>query len=425
MDDKSSLLQQLRIDRSGEPAVTVREPRSGRRWIVVVIGAVVLAGLGFIGWRQFLRPSAIPVRVAVAREPSGRAPSASGASLLDASGYVVARREATVSAKIVGRLREVLIEAGDRVAANQIVARLDDSNTRAALDQAQASLGQQEASLDAAKVALEDQRPIFDRMQRQRASSVISAQDFDNAKSTFDAVESDYRLKSRIVEGARATLAIAQRNQDDTIVRAPFAGVVTDKAAQPGEIVSPSSAGGGFTRTGICTIVDMDSLESEVDVSENFIQRVHAGQPATVHLNAYPDWDIPASVLAIIPTADRSKATVKVRVGFKAKDPRILPEMGARVAFLSDTSAPASSSDASSTAPSAERVLLPSDAVQVEGDTGTVYVIEGSSVARRSVRLGGHTSDGQLMVSGVSAGTRVAVGDFARLSDNARVSVQE
>jgi RND family efflux transporter MFP subunit len=424
MDDKSSLLQQLRIDRSGETAVTAREPRSGRRWIFVALGALVLAGGGFVGWREFLRPSAIPVRVAVAREPSVRSGAASGASLLDASGYVVARREATVSAKIVGRLREVLIEAGDRVAANQVVARLDDSNTRAALDQAQAALDQQQASLDAAKLALDDARPIFNRMERQRASSVISAQDFDTAKSNFDAAESDYRLKTRMMEGMRAALTIAQRNQDDTIVRAPFAGVVTDKAAQPGEIVSPSSAGGGFTRTGICTIVDMDSLESEVDVSENFIQRVHAGQPATVRLNAYPDWDIPASVLAIIPTADRSKATVKVRVGFKVKDPRILPEMGARVSFLTspDASAPG---EASSSAPSDARVLLPSDAVQVEGDSGTVYVIEGGSVARRNVRLGGHTSDGQLMVSGVSAGTRVAVGDFARLSDNARVSVQE
>jgi len=216
-------------------------------------------------------------------------------------------------------------------------------------------------------------------------------------------------------------LEIAQRNQDDTIVHAPFSGVVTDKAAQQGEIVSPSSAGGGFTRTGICTIVDMDSLEAEVDVSENFIQRVRAGQPATVRLNAYPDWEIPASVIAIIPTADRSKATVKVRVGFKQKDPRILPEMGARVAFLA---APAPAT-ASSAADAPHGIVLPADAVLAQGDTGTVFVIEGNSVTRRSVRLGPRTSDGQVILSGISAGTRVAAGDLTHLTDNAKVSVHE
>ena len=165
---------------------------------------------------------------------------------------------------------------------------------------------------------------------------MISAQDFDNARAAFNAAESDYAVKQKAAEVARAGLGLAQRAQEDTIVRAPFAGVVTVKAAQPGEIVSPISAGGGFTRTGIGTIVDMASLEVEVDVNENFINRVRPGQRATIRLNAYPDWEIPAEVIAVIPTADRAKATVKVRVGFKQRDARVLPEMGARVAFLSD-----------------------------------------------------------------------------------------
>jgi len=422
MDDKSSLLQQLRIDRGDDTPPVRRGTRGpGSARLVVAILLVVLAIAAGVGWWQWQRSTAVPVQVAVARPlPSGPgARAATGASLLDASGYVVARREATVSSKIVGRVREVLIEEGDKVAAGQVVARLDDSNTHAALEQAEASLAEQQASLEAAKVALDDARPIFERTARERASSVISAQDFDTAKSTFDAAQSDYHLKASMVDATRAALAVAQRNQDDTIVRAPFAGVVTDKAAQPGEIVSPSSAGGGFTRTGICTIVDMDSLEAEVDVSENFIERVHAGQPAVVRLNAYPEWSIPASVTAIIPTADRSKATVKVRVGFKVRDPRILPEMGARVAFLSE---PAAGADAQQ-APA--MTVLPSDAVQTNGDSGTVYVLDGSNVERRTVRVSGHTSEGDLVLSGLPAGTRVAVGDFTHLSDNARVAIRD
>lgn len=256
--------------------------------------------------------------------------------MLDASGYVVARRQATVSAKTTGRVTEVLIEEGQAVQQDEIIARLDDTNSRAALTQAKALLGQAEASREAARVALDDARRIYTRNDQQHAAGVISAQDFDNARAAFNAAESDYAVKQKAAEVARAGLGLAQRAQEDTIVRAPFAGVVTVKAAQPGEIVSPISAGGGFTRTGIGTIVDMTSLEVEVDVNENFINRVRPGQKATIRLNAYPDWEIPAEVIAVIPTADRAKATVKVRVGFKQRDARVLPEMGARVAFLSD-----------------------------------------------------------------------------------------
>jgi RND family efflux transporter MFP subunit len=248
----------------------------------------------------------------------------------------VARRQATVSAKTTGRVVEVMIEEGQSVQQDQIIARLDDTNTRAALAQARAQLQQAQASLQAAKVALDDARRIYLRNEQQYTARVISAQDFDNAKAAFNTADSDYSVKQKAVEVARATLAIAGRAQEDTIVRAPFAGVVTVKAAQPGEIVSPISAGGGFTRTGIGTIVDMSSLEVEVDVNENFINRVRPGQRATIRLNAYPDWEIPAEVIAVIPTADRAKATVKVRVGFKERDERVLPEMGARVAFLGD-----------------------------------------------------------------------------------------
>jgi RND family efflux transporter MFP subunit len=214
-------------------------------------------------------------------------------------------------------------------------------------------------------------------------------------------------------------LVLAERNLEDTIVRAPFAGIVTVKAAQEGEMVSPVSGGGGFTRTGIGTIVDMDSLEIEVDVSENFINRVRPMQPATVKLNAYPDWDIPAHVIAIIPTADRAKATVKVRLGLGVKDERILPEMGVRVAFLNDApAAPASTT--------AQRALVvPPEAVQANGDTGTVFVIIDDRIERRSVRLGSAGPAGQVVLSGLTPGTRLAVGDPAELADGVRVRAEE
>jgi RND family efflux transporter MFP subunit len=212
---------------------------------------------------------------------------------------------------------------------------------------------------------------------------------------------------------AEATLALAQRELDDTVVRAPFAGIVTVKAAQEGEMVSPISAGGGFTRTGIGTIVDMDSLEVEVDVSENFINRVTPGQDVTVTLNAYPDWKIPAYVIAIIPTADRAKATVRVRVGFRQRDARILPEMGVRVAFLTDEEAPVQSAQ--------RAVVVPEEAIQVSGDTGTVFVVQDDTVEQRAVRVGGTTADGRIVLSGLAAGARLAIGDFSLLANGMRV----
>jgi len=351
MDEKTKLLEQLRIDRSESTRSVPDQRRSAPIWLVYALILIIVAGIG--SW-FFLRPHASGVAAtSSATEASGpsdasTSPAPPGSTALDASGYVVAQRQATVSAKALGRVIDLRIEEGQRVHEGEIVARLDDTNTRAMLVAAQATLAQTQASLDAAKVAVADAGPIFERNQKQHAAAVISAQDFDADKATFNAVQSDLYVKQRMVQVAQANVQVAQRNEDDMTVRAPFDGVITVKVAQKGEIVSPNTAGGGFARTGIGTMVDMDSLEVEVDVSENFINRVHVGQPATVRLNAYPDWSIPGAVKAIIPTADRSKATVKVRVSFKEKDPRILPEMGARVSFLNDapavSSAPATAS---------------------------------------------------------------------------------
>jgi RND family efflux transporter MFP subunit len=329
MDDKSALLDQLRIDRTQ----AARYRGSGqRRWWLVGLGA---AGLGAAAgvWMFASSHHGVPLHAVAAKAttPSGSSAAVrSTGSLLDASGYVVALREATVSAKSIYKVNEVVVQEGQAVKQGEIMARLDDSNARAALEQSRAQVKQLEAALAAAKVAADDARPSFMRNQTQLAEGLISPETFDATKATYDAAQAAALVAEQNLAVAKATVEINQRYEDDTIIKAPFDGVVTVKSAQPGEIVSPQFLGGG----GIAKIVDMDSLEVDVDVSENFINRVHSKQPAVITLNAYPSWHIAAEVIAVIPTADRSKATVKVRIGFKQKDPRIVPEMGARVAFL-------------------------------------------------------------------------------------------
>jgi RND family efflux transporter MFP subunit len=413
--DKSSLLNQLRIDRSEPPASD-----GGRgKWWATGIAVVIIAGLG--AW-YLLRPTGVVVTTAEAQPAnSGGSAAIGGASLLDASGYIVARRRATVSSKVTGKVVEVRLEEGQRVEAGEIIARLDDSNWRAALAQSNAQLQQAQVNLVSAQSAFDDAKPIFQRNEQQKAAAVISAQNFDEAHAQFNVARNNLLIAQSALDAARAGVAVAQRNLDDTVIRAPFSGVVTEKAAQPGEMVSPVSAGGGFTRTGIGTVVDMDSLEVEVDVSENFINRVRPQQPVTIKLNAYPDWDIPGSVIAMIPTADRAKATVKVRIAIKQKDPRIIPEMGARVSFLSEKEAPAPGA----TTAAAPGVIIPAEAIATSGDLSVVYVVHDSSVERRAVRLGAKTSAGQIVIAGLSVGNIVALGDLAKLHDGARIRIEK
>lgn len=417
MSDKASLLDQLRIDRGKVP-----QAGAGLPWSWVAGGVVALVIIVIAGWLVLSRPSGIPVRAAVAT-PAASGTSSAGASMLDASGYVVARRQATVSSKVTGKVVEISIEEGQRVEKDQVIARLDDSNARAAVNYARAQVQQAEVSLAAARTAYEDARPLHQRNVDLVGKGYVSQTDFENSRASYDASESGLRVAARVLEVARANLAMAQRALDDTVVRAPFAGIVTVKAAQPGEMVSPISAGGGFTRTGIGTIVDMDSLEVEVDVSENFISRVHAGQAATIKLNAYPDWAIPGEIIAVIPTADRAKATVKVRVGFKEKDPRVLPQMGSRVSFLDETKPAAAGAPRP-----ASGVNVPADAVQASGqasgEAGVVFVIRADKLERRTVRLGARNGEEQTVLSGISPGDRLAIGDFATFSDGARVHVK-
>ncbi|MFI4975223.1 MAG: efflux RND transporter periplasmic adaptor subunit [Caulobacterales bacterium] len=409
---RSSLLSDLKIDR--EPERRPPAGGGGRLWWILGAAGILALLVGALVWFLVVRPDLARVETATAATWTGAA--SRGGSLLDASGYVVARREATVSSKITGKVLEVLIEEGQRVRAGQVIARLDDSNVRAAVNEARAQVAAAEASLKVAQTSVESAGPRYQRSQRLHTAGYLSDQDVEDAKATFDTARYTLELDQRQAQVARAALEVARRSEDDTVVRAPFSGVVTVKAAQPGEMVSPISAGGGFTRTGIGTIVDMDSLEVEVDVAESFINRVSQGMPATVKLNAYPEWEIPAEVIAVIPTADRSKATVSVRVGFKTKDPRIVPEMGAHVAFLGPAQTASGPNDRS--------VIVPPDAVVTE-DSGqpVVFVIADGKAERHAVRLGDHGPQGQVVVAGLAPGDVVAVEGADKLKDGVGVRV--
>lgn len=380
-----------------------------------MIGAALVLLAAWAIWQFPGLQSGIPVHSVAAKSlaVSGGA-AANAASLLDASGYVVAFRQATVAAKEILKVNEVLVQEGQLVKQGQVIARLDDTNARASLEQSRAQVKQLTAALAAARLAADDSRPIFERNKTQLDEGLISAEVFDAAKAAYDATQIGVQVAAGNVSVARAAVEVNQRLVDDTIIKAPFDGVVTVRNAQAGEIVSPQFSGGG----GIAKIVDMDSLEVDVDVSESFINRVHAKQPAIVILNAYPEWHIAAQVIAVIPTADRAKATVKVRIGFNQRDARIVPEMGAHVSFLDDASAtgavPASSTGG---------LIVPAEAVQADGENGTVFVLVGDTVRRRAVRLGAVNAAGQIILAGLEPGSVLAVGDLSQLSDGRKVRV--
>jgi RND family efflux transporter MFP subunit len=408
MDDKSALLNQLRIDRGAQSPPA----RTGKFWLAGVATFLVVAAVAAWFWS---RPGAIRVHTASAQSITG---GASAGSILDASGYVVARRQATVASKITAKMVELDIEEGDHVKAGQIIAKLDDTNIRAALNQSSAQLDFARAALAETQVNLANALRDYERQKTLLQGHFVSQSAVDNAQTTYDGLRAQLATQRSNVDVVAEGLKVAQRNLDDTIVRAPFSGIVTVKAAQPGEMVSPISAGGGFTRTGIGTIVDMDSLEFQVDVNENFINKVRADQKVSAKLNAYPDWQIPGHVIAVIPTADRSKGTVTVRIALDQKDSRVLPEMGVRVSFLAEPTEGADSKPAVG-------VTVPANAVQATGETGVVFVLRGDIVERRAVRLGASSGDNATVLSGLTAGDRVAVGDFTQLKDGAKVRVEQ
>jgi RND family efflux transporter MFP subunit len=398
-------LGQLRINRDKPVTAMGKRPTAP----MLIASALLVAGaLGYFFWRS---GSVAQVKAETVLVESG---SGSAATVLDASGYVTARRQATVSAKRTGKVREVLVEEGMHVKEGQILAYLDDATERAQLDLANAQLGAARAALKETSAQLTEARLKFDRAQRLSAEKLASVADLDAARAQFDTLTARLGAQTQNVEVSARGVAVQRQALDETQVRAPFPGVVVAKTAQPGEMISPISAGGGFTRTGICTLVDMKSLEVEVDVNEAYIQRVTSGQRLTARLDAYPDWEIPAEVIAIIPTADRQKATVKVRVKILADDPRILPDMGVKVAFLEELR------PAQSSAPA--RVSVPKAAVRDDAGKSYVYLVD-DNVARKRIVSGEPAGDRLRIKSGLVGGERVIVEGPADLADGQRVKV--
>jgi RND family efflux transporter MFP subunit len=402
-------LESLKIDRAAPP---------GRRsfpwgWLLLL---AILTGGGLWWW---MRPRAAAVQTATARAQVIRAAGESQ-TLLNASGYVTARRAATVSAKVTGMVREILVEEGMKVSHGQIVATLDHSNVTAGLRLAEAQLEASRRLLDETRPNLTFTQHELARFTRLRSSNAASETDI--ARAELDAATTAARIarQEADIEVASRTVDEWKQQVDDTIIRAPFDGVVTTKDAQPGEIISPMSAGGGFTRTGICTVVDMTSLEIEVDVSESYLNRIQSNQPAEATLDAYADWRIPCKVIAIIPTADRQKATVKVRVGFDALDPRILPDMGVKVAFQSNPEAIPPPGDKPA-APAAPVIVIPEAALtEVNGRT-IVWVFKDGTVERRAVKTSRRSAGEATLSAGLNAGEKVILNPPATLTDGGTV----
>jgi RND family efflux transporter MFP subunit len=400
--DLKEQLASLKIDRSGE--APARRPAKAAVAVAIVLALAALTL--FVA----LRPRAVAVRTAAAVEAAA---GAGPAAVLNASGYVTARRQATVSSKITGKVAEIHVEEGMRVAEGQVLARLDDRQARLELDLARAQLAAAEKAL--AETEANRARAAKDLVRHRdlAAKGVTSPSELDAAQAEAEALAARLERQREEVEVARRGAAIAGQLLDDTVIRAPFGGVAISKDAQPGEMVSPVSAGGGFTRTGISTIVDMASLEIEVDVNEAYIQRVTPDQRVRASLDAYPESPFPAHVITTIPSADREKATVKVRIGFDALDPRILPDMGVKVAFLSEEAGASGAKRAVEVPRAAVRGAAGSEAVLVVGGEG---VLE-----RRAVRLAPGAGDPAVVVAGLAAGERVVVEGPAELAAGTRV----
>ena len=405
--DNKALLEQLHIGHEEREEEVQSGSRAG--WLAGGI-ALVLAVL--VGGVLALRGNAVAVELATAAAPSSGA--AEPAAILQATGYVTARREATASAQITGTLTEVLIEEGQHVQAGQVLARLDDTSQRAAYEQAEAQVNAAQAQLAQYEAQLDQARSDL-RRDEDLAGEAVSQQSVETARTQVRTYSAQVESQRRQVELARAALKGSAVQLAYTVVKAPFSGVITAKAAQPGEIVSPMSAGGGFTRTGVGTIVDMDSLEIDVDVNEAYLHRVTPEQRAQAVLDAYPDWNIPAHVIAIVPTADRSKATVKVRVAIDQKDPRILPDMGVRVSFLEQPVA------TGSTMPS-QGVLIPASAIVERDGRKVIFTVATERAHAQPIKVG--ASFGELrLVTGIAAGVRVVRSPSKRLKDGARVTL--
>ncbi len=397
MSERKSSLDDLQIDRS-----SIVEERSRSLLWLTLFGALIIAA-ALVWWMT--RARGAEVVTAIAQEVR----MGEGQTVLNASGYVTARRQATVSSKVTARVLEVLIEEGMAVKEGQVLARLDTTNVDASLGLARAELAAVKTALEETKVQLAEANLNLNRTNALVKDEVVSQAELDRVQASVDVIEARIVRQREEASVAESRIAVWQQQLEDTIIRAPFDGVVTTKNAQPGEMISPVSAGGGFTRTGIGTVVDMTSLEIEVDVNESYINRVQARQIVEATLDAYPTWRIPSHVIAIVPTADRDRATVRVRIGFDELDPRVLPDMGVKVAFQGDETEQSGGS----------AVRIPKEAISGDGGRDVVFVVQDGRAERRAVRLGTSEAEEAIVLSGISPGEKRG-GGRTRLSSGWR-----
>jgi RND family efflux transporter MFP subunit len=402
--DKSKL-DGLKIDRG--------DTERTRPMVAWIAGIAVLLFVALGAFWAVKRPSTAVVEVAAVEEQKG----SGSLTLLNASGYVTARRQATVSSKVTGKVVEVLIEEGMEVKEGQLLARLDDSMTSRSLRLSESQADAAAKALEETRVRIHEAQLDYDRIEKLAAGGVASRSDLDRATASLESLRARLVVQQQELEVASRAVALGRQELDDTTIRAPFAGVVVSKNAQPGEMISPMSAGGSFTRTGICTVVDMDSLEIEVDVNEAYITRVTSKQKVEAVLDAYPEWRIPAHVITIIPTADRQKATVKVRIGFDERDERVLPDMGVKVAFVAAESAGEVSRAAIMT--------VPKQALRRDGEQDVVLVVKDEKVERRAVKVGGADGTRAQITSGLAAGELVVIVGPTELADGDSVRIKE
>jgi RND family efflux transporter MFP subunit len=404
----SDSISSLRIDRSAK----VNDNGQGKR-LFYVGSAATFAAAVVVGLWLWLGGKTLEITTVVA-EAEATGPS-SGNAVLNASGYVVARRMSTVSSKVTGKITEILVEEGMAVEKDQVIARLDPVNTRTMLTMAERELEASQRNLAEIEVRLAEAQRNLARNEALVQQQLISQTALDASKAEANALAARLAASQAQVKVAESGLSMRRNDIQDLEVRAPFAGVVISKDAQPGEMISPMSSG-GFTRTGIATIVDMDSREVEVDVNEAYINRVKPNQRVEATLDAYPDATLAARVINIVPTADRTKATVRVRIGFVELDPRILPDMGIKVRFLDD--------EPVAQANSGPRIRVPAAAVQREGDSAFVWVVSGGRVERRAVTVGAENEGRVEVRAGVRDGDELVSPVVQGLEDGGRVKLK-
>jgi RND family efflux transporter MFP subunit len=383
--------------------------KAGRRLgiFAALIGVLVIVTGAVLAFRD-QKPV---VEVTTAQKPATGRPA-----LLNASGYVTPRRRATVAAKITGRVTGVFFDEGMHVKNGQILATLDDSDAKRALDSAIADRNSTQAQIIDYQVQLKNAEIELHRANELLTAGVQSQETLDNARTSVDSLKAKIALTKEQVLASDARINEAQQAVDNCVIRAPFEGIIVSKDAQVGEMISPISAGGGFTRTGVATIVDMNSNEIEVDVNEAYIARVEPGQPVTAVLDAYPDWQIPSKVRTVIPTADRQKATVKVRISFLKLDPRILPDMGIKVTFLGDAPDTKNGPEAAAT--------VPAGALRDENGKKIVFLVKDEKLERRAVTVGTTNGGDAQILAGLVAGDTVVVKGPADLHDGEAVQIK-